>query len=206
MYCSNERKSIRPAIQATFELKFYPFSVPVIDPCNPVLFPARLHILGGRGVLPTTMSDTITLLCLVYGVSSQYAFPVDITKNKLVRHLEKQIHKECQSQQLNSYSGMCLSPSMMMPYSKASCSKEDQDNGIQKLHPLFISIVNFFVSIKLKESGRSRKNSSGKFNGFSTMVDTGSVIGYTVDRFLIRYTTLEGSSISPKNLRPDTVF
>ena len=28
----------------------------------------------------------------------------------------------------------------------------------------------------------------------------GSVIGYTVDRFLIRYTTLEGSCIRPKNL------
>ena len=41
------------------------------------------------------MSDTITLLCLVHGESSQHVFPINITKNKLVEHLKQQIHKEC---------------------------------------------------------------------------------------------------------------
>ena len=45
-----------------------------------------------------TMSDAITLLCLVHGESYQHAFPVDITKNKLVRHMKEQIHKKLHPQ------------------------------------------------------------------------------------------------------------
>ena len=85
------------------------------------------------------MSDTITLLCLVHGESSQHVFPIDITKNKLVVHLKQQIHKE-------------LHPRFeRVPYTKLrlwrvsipadddallqSLVLNDEDNSTQKLPP-----------------------------------------------------------------------
>ena len=71
-----------------------------------------------------TMSDTITLLCLVHGESSQHAFPIDITKNKLVGHLKQQIHKEChpQFEHVKAAKLTLWFVSMMMHHSKALCS------------------------------------------------------------------------------------
>ena len=86
-----------------------------------------------------TMSDTITLLCLVHGESSQHVFPIDITKNKLVGHLMQQIHKECHPRFEHVKAAELTLWLVSIPTnddaSFQSLVLNDQDNRIQKLSP-----------------------------------------------------------------------
>ena len=85
------------------------------------------------------MSDTITLLCLVHGESSEDVFPIDITKNKLVGHLKQQIHKECHPQfehiEAVELTLWLVSIPINDDASFQSLVLNDQDNHIQKLSP-----------------------------------------------------------------------
>ena len=86
------------------------------------------------------MSDTITLLCLVHGLSSESVFLVRITKNELVTDLKKQIHKELHPRfERVPYTELRLwrvsIPANDDALLQSLGLKADQDKGIRKLPP-----------------------------------------------------------------------
>ena len=86
-----------------------------------------------------SMSDPITLFCLVHGEPSQHAFPIDITKNKFVGHLKQHIHKQCHPRFEHVEAAKLTLWRVSIPVNDdalfESLVLNEEDNSTQKLSP-----------------------------------------------------------------------